>query len=451
MGITSALESALIERDESERSRAPSRPSLKVLVASSSFPYPLDIGRKVVISGFLDYLVGTFGEANVTFAYLGDSPDSALLSAMPCESVALPLDGTAPRLGRVFWHSFVRQRYALQEMVLYSRRAAERLHELEHTLRPDIVVGDTVRMARYFESSHYRPMRSVLYLDDLYSLRYRRMIETTRAHPDMVLDAIGTFGRFLPARMRGAVKGRTFQRALLGLESRLLERREIELTRRFDRLLLLNSEETARLGQRAVARNVGTVKPLLRCHRNRLPRQFAGQPTYLFLGNLHYPANAYSLSLFMARAMPKLIEADGRAKLLVIGRQRGTGLAEQARALGSHVEFLDYVEDLAPLMATAAAMVIPLVYGSGLKLKALDALYYGIPIVSTDCGMDSIPVTPNRDALIENDLDQFVAPMLRLLDPETNDRISEASQRLYAEEFAPEVVWREYGDIFGVA
>jgi glycosyltransferase involved in cell wall biosynthesis len=451
MGITSAPESALVERDRLERARGANRSPAKVLVASSSFPYPLDIGRKVVISGFLDYLAGTFGATNVTFAYLGDRPAGNTHSPLPCQSVSLPLDGAGPRLGRTFWHSLVRRRYALQEMVLYSRRAEERLRELERALRPDIVIGDTIRMARYFEPDTSPTTRSILYLDDLYSLRYQRMIDTTRAHPDMVLDAIGTFGRFLPAGLRRATRGRELQQALLGLESRLLERREIELTERFDHLLLLNREETTRLEQRSGARNIGTVKPLLRWHRDRLPRRFHGEPTYLFLGNLHYPANAYSLSLFMARTMPQLIKVEPRAKLLVVGRHRGTGLAEQASSLGSHVEFLDFVEDLAPLMATAAAMVIPLVYGSGLKMKALDALYYGIPMVSTECGVDSIPVMHDHDALIENELSEFVSPLLRLLDPSLNDRISEASQRLYAREFSPEVVWREYGDIFGSA
>jgi glycosyltransferase involved in cell wall biosynthesis len=451
MGITSALEPALIEPRHRDRPRGESGSAIKVLVVSSSFPYPVDIGRKVVISGFLDYLADTFGAANVTFAYLRDSLSGAAQAPPPCHSISLPLDGVAPRLGRTFWHSFVRQRYALQEMVLYSKGAEERLREIERTLRPDIVVGDTVRMARYFEPDAYRVRRSILYLDDLYSLRYRRMIEAAREHPDMALDAIGTFGRFLPAGIRRVVHGRELQQALLALESRLLEQREIELTRRFDHVLLLNREETTRLAQRSGACNIGTIKPLLRCHRDRLPRRFDGEPTFLFLGNLHYPANAYSLSLFMARTMPELIKAERRAKLLVIGRHRGTGLAEQAHSLGAHVEFLDYVEDLAPLMATAAAMVIPLVYGSGLKMKALDALYYGIPMVSTDCGIDGIPVTSGCDVLIENDLSAFVSPLLRLLEPSLNDRISTASQRLYAEVFAPEVVWREYGDIFGGA
>jgi glycosyltransferase involved in cell wall biosynthesis len=444
MAITSAFDAKTIERGRRHRAET-------VLVASSSFPYPLDIGRKVVIAGFLDYLATTFGATNVVFAYVGDRPPAGAHSRMHCRSVALPLDGVAPRFWRALWHGCMRRRYALQEMLLFSRRTEARLDELHHAIKPDIVVADTIRMARYFETNSDRQQRSILYLDDLYSLRYQRMIETSRTHPDMTLDAIGTFGRFLPAGIRQAVQSRELQRGLLAIESRLLEQREIELTHCFDRVLLLNQEETIRLARRSGAQNIATVKPLLHAHRDRLPRRFNGEPTYLFLGNLQYPANAYSLALFMTLAMPGLIKADRRAKLLVIGRQAGMGLAEQAASFGPHIEFLDYVEDLAPIMATAAAMVIPLVYGSGLKMKALDALYYGLPMVSTDCGIDSIPVTPERNVLIANDLREFVSPLIRLLDRDLNDSISVEAQRLYAREFAPDVVWREYGGIFGRA
>lgn len=448
MAITSTLEPDVIQRERHVRRAGSGRAPAKVLVVSSSFPYPPDIGRKVVIVGFLSYLARTFGENNVTFAHIGEDPDFAGQSPLPCRSAPLPLDDLGRRMSRVFWHSVVRQHYALQEMMLYSKRAEERLGDLIDAIRPDIVLGDTIRMARYFERRAYRAPRSILYLDDLYSLRYRRMLDTIQAHPDVALDAIGTFGRFLPRSIRRAVRGRELQRVLLGFESRLLNRREIELTQHFDQVLLLNRDEKARLTQSSGAQNIGTVKPLLGSHRGRLPRRFDGMPTYLFLGNLLYPANAYSLSLFIARTLPELIKADPRTKLLVIGRHRGSGLPEKARSLAPHIEFLDYVEDIAPLMATAAAMVIPLVYGSGLKMKALDALYYGIPMVSTDCGIDSIPVRPGCDVLIENDVAEFVSPLLRLLDPALNDRISGASQRLYAQEFAPEVVWREYGAIF---
>jgi glycosyltransferase involved in cell wall biosynthesis len=182
-----------------------------------------------------------------------------------------------------------------------------------------------------------------------------------------------------------------------------------------------------------------------------LPRRFAGDPTYLFLGNLQYPANAYSLSLFMREAMPGLVRTQPRTKLIVLGRGANADLMKQSRSWDGHIQFLDFVEDLAPLMSTAAAMVVPLIYGSGLKMKVLDALYYGLPVVSTRHGIDGVPATAGRECFIEDDVAAFVNPLTQLLDVGLNRRMSHCAQNLYAEQFAPEIVWNEYEAIFGTS
>ncbi len=424
---------------------------MKVLIISSSFPYPVDIGRKVIISGFLEYFISAFGAENVVLAYVTPVADLAPRGEINCNVLTLPLDGIGQRLVGTTWQSLICRRHAVQEMMLYSRRAATQLEHLLQALSPSLVIVDTVRMAQYIESAMPRPARSILYLDDLYSLRYKRMLLAMDAYPDVALDSIGSFGRFLPSFMKSLAGGTVAQQYLLRLESGLLEKREQELPRRFDSVLLLNADEAASLAGQAGTKNVFTVKPLLRRHRHRLPRCFTGDPTYLFLGNLQYPANAYSLSLFMREALPGLVRAQPRTKLIVVGRGANADLMDAGRLWMDHVQFLDFVEDLAPLMATAAAMVVPLIYGSGLKMKVLDALYYGVPIVSTRHGIDGVPATDGRECFIEDDIAAFVSPLTQLLDLDMNCRMSRCAQELYAEQFAPEVVWNQYQEIFGSA
>lgn len=424
---------------------------MRVLVISSSFPYPIDIGRKVIISGFLEYFLRTFGADNVVFAYVASGREVAPRGELTCDVVALPLDSIARRLIGVTWESFVRRRHALQEMMVYSQTAATYIKKLLYATSPDLVVVDTVRMAQYLEAEARRSARTFVYLDDLYSLRYRRMLLAMRAYPDVAFDSIGSFGRFMPGYVRRVAAAPTLQRSLLRLESRLLEEREQVMPLHFDRALLLNAEEAASLAKQTGATNICTIKPLLRGHRHRLPRRFTGDPTYIFLGNMQYPANAYSLSLFMCKAMPPLVRAQPRTKLIVIGRGANADLMEQGKACDGRVQFLDFVEDMAPLMSTAAAMVVPLVYGSGLKMKVLDALYYGLPVVSTPQGIDGVPVTPGRECFVEEDIESFVHPLTELLDLCRNRWMSDCAQDLYATQFAPDVVWAEYQEIFGMA
>ena len=421
---------------------------MRVLVISSSFPYPIDIGRKVVISGFLQYFLRAFGADNVIFAYVASGGEVVPRGELGCGVVALPLDGIARRLIGVTWESLVRRRHAIQEMMVYSQAAATRIKKLLYVTSPDFVVVDTVRMAQYLEAEVRRSARTFVYLDDLYSLRYRRMLLAMRAYPDVAFDSIGSFGRFMPGYVRRVAAAPTLQRSLLRLESRLLEEREQEMPLHFDRALLLNADEAARLGKQTGATNIYTVKPLLPGQRRRLPRRFAGEPTYVFLGNLQYPANSHSLSLFMRNAMPPLVRAQPRTKLIVIGRGANSDLIQQSKAWDGRVQFVDFVEDLAPLMSTAAAMVVPLVYGSGLKMKVLDALYYGLPVVSTPQGIDGVPVTPGRECFVGDDIESLAQPLMELLDVGRNRWMSDCAQDLYAAQFAPDVVSAEYQRIF---
>jgi glycosyltransferase involved in cell wall biosynthesis len=421
---------------------------MKILVVSSSYPYPVDIGRKAVLAGFLDFFVSAFGADNVTLACI-TADEERRSDPAPCETAFLRLDHLERRLAGAVWQGIIRGHRALQEMLLYSRSTAAELEALVQRVAPDLVLVDTIRIAQYFEPYGRRLNHVVLYLDDLYSLRYKRMLAAMRSHPSAAMDSIGTFGRFLPKSLRRLTHGSIVQRGLLDLESRLLARREAELPRQFEKVLLLNEGEVAELSRRSRANNVTAVKPYLRTGRARSTRRFTGEPAFLFLGNLKYPANAFSLSCFLTEAMPRLIAAERRAKLVVVGRGASADLRQQGAALGPNVEFLDFVDDLAGLAATSAAMVVPLLYGSGIKMKVLDALSYGLPLVSTHCGVDGIAVTDGVECLVEDDLAAFAPCMMRLLDPAVNERMSRACQRLYAEEFAPSVVRWEYARIFG--
>lgn len=422
---------------------------MKALLLSSSFPYPVNVGRKVIMAGFIEYLVTVLGPENVVFAYIGSETDAAGAHGAPCATSILSLDGLPRRLAGAAWQGLIRRRHAFQEMMLRSRTAFREVRALIRQMGPDLVIVDTVRMAQYVETASLRPYRSILYLDDLYSLRYQRMINAMRAYPEAVLDPFGTFGRFIPPVMRGVMRGQAIQQRLLALESHLLERREKELPHRFDSVLLLNADESRRLAMYSKANNIATIKPFLTRHRNKLPRHFTGEPTYLFLGNLQYPANAHSLAIFLTQAVPALLHTDPRTRLIVIGRGADPRLQDQSRQYNGRVEFLDFVEDLAPLMSTAAAMVVPLVYGSGLKMKVLDGLYYGLPIVSTFSGIEGVPVAHGSECFIVDRVSAFVDPLLDLRDVDLNGRMSQRGQELYTREFAPEAVWDQYGEIFG--
>jgi len=71
-------------------------------------------------------------------------------------------------------------------------------------------------------------------------------------------------------------------------------------------------------------------------------------------------------------------------------------------------------------------MIVPLKAGGGMRVKILNALAQGIPMVTTTVGCEGIAVTPDKDILIADEPAAFAEASLRLLtDADLNQRISQ--------------------------
>ncbi len=427
---------------------------MRLLVLSSSFPYPADAGRKVVLAGFLDYAVRVLGAENVILICISSLPAEAdLASLAPCRVVFFEPGSAIRRAYLLVFNSLLLGRRAIQEVLVAAPRAQPRIAAIFAEFDPDVVLVDTIRMVQHLPFTARRAdRRCVLYLDDLYSLRYRRILSVIDDYPEMPVDPVGNFDRFLPALLRGLTRNSTVQRWLLKLEGTILARREAAMPRQFDQVILLNADEAGRLARATGAKNVSAVMPLLRrtCPVEALARHFKGNPTFLFLGNLRYPANAHGLSLFLQQGMPRFLARVPAGRLMVVGTGASHELRELAERLGQGVSFLDYVEDLDAICGSSAGMVVPLFFGTGIKIKVIEALARGLPLISTKFGIDGLDLEPGTHCIIEDDPAGFAEAMIRLLDPAVNADLASRGFARYRERLAPGVVARTYRTaIFG--
>jgi glycosyltransferase involved in cell wall biosynthesis len=74
------------------------------------------------------------------------------------------------------------------------------------------------------------------------------------------------------------------------------------------------------------------------------------------------------------------------------------------------------VEDLEEVMQDTRVMISPLVFGSGIKVKNLDALYRGIPLVTTGIGAEGLMLESNENCLIAGNSEDFVQKVITLLE-----------------------------------
>jgi polysaccharide biosynthesis protein PslH len=135
----------------------------------------------------------------------------------------------------------------------------------------------------------------------------------------------------------------------------------------------------------------------------------------IFAGRMDQYANVDGMLYFMSAIWPRIVSRYPDATIRILGSNPPAAL----RALGAsdpRVSVLGFVDDVRPHFAESAVVVCPLRDGGGTRIKILDAMAMGKPIVATTIACEGLDVEDERDLLIADDPDAFVRQLGRLFD-----------------------------------
>jgi len=161
----------------------------------------------------------------------------------------------------------------------------------------------------------------------------------------------------------------------------------------------------------------------------------------LFLGHLRRRTVMDSVVYFCDEILPRVRQELPGTIFEIVG-----GDEERAAFLASRpgVELTGFVRDVAACLGRATVMVVPLRAGSGIKLKILQAMAAGVPVVTTSIGAEGMGVIHGREVMIADDSEQFARCTVQLLnDPERRRRMGELGRRFVRERFASDNARRE--------
>jgi glycosyltransferase involved in cell wall biosynthesis len=156
--------------------------------------------------------------------------------------------------------------------------------------------------------------------------------------------------------------------------------------------------------------------------------------TVVFFGHLSYFPNIDGVTYFVQEIWPRIAEVHPKARLKIIGGQAPPSVLEFARP--GAVEFTGFVSDLRPHLAAAAAVVVPLRFGGGTRLKIVEAMAMGKAIVSTTLGAEGIEAVAERDVLVEDRPAAFADAVNRLLaEPSFAARVGQSARQLVEQRY----------------
>jgi glycosyltransferase involved in cell wall biosynthesis len=126
----------------------------------------------------------------------------------------------------------------------------------------------------------------------------------------------------------------------------------------------------------------------------------------LFLGSLDWRPNLDGMRLLLERVFPAVRAAEPSASLCIVGRNPPESLRRQAAAMPG-VELCANVPDVRPFLADCSLLVVPLRIGGGSRLKILEALASGTPVVSTRVGAEGLRLEAGQDLTVVEDIDDL--------------------------------------------
>lgn len=219
-------------------------------------------------------------------------------------------------------------------------------------------------------------------------------------------------------------------------EQQLLQRYEGRICSTFEAVTAVSEEDRrAMLRVMARPRDIPVIPIAVDAEAQQpVPREPEATGV-LSLATMMYPPNIDAVCWFARDIYPLVRRAVPTTQFYVCGQRP----VAEVRALSEKdpsIEVTGYVPDVRPYIARSACLIVPLRSGGGMRVKILEALAWGIPIVSTTVGYEGIDLIPGEHLLVADTPSDFAdAVTLLLHDPELGARIAAAGRQRLLERY----------------
>ncbi len=390
---------------------------MQTLFLAAWFPEPADNGSKIRVNHLLRALAEKHDVTLLSFAFGGTKPKAVSRLHEICAHIGIvPVDPFAINSGNDL-EGF------LSPAPLYTRPVAAMsrlVHETMAANHFDVVIASTATMATYALQS---PAAKALLMLEEHNCMTRWMWERYQVQ-------------------RGAL-----QRLRCGISWYKTRRFEARLFKQFD-LVSMVSEQDRAVCQDLLpqdGRLAALVPNGVDCRHNQ-PGLIERQDTALvYNGALTYDANFDAMQYFLSAVYPLIKAQVPLVSLKITGSTKG--VATELLALDPSVELTGFVDDIRLPVAEATVCVAPIRQGGGTRLKILEAMALGTPVVTSKKGAEGLNVVNGRHLLIADTPAAFAHSTLKLLhDAELRRYLALNARRLVVEQYD----WRQIGGQFTV-
>jgi len=390
----------------------------RALFLSPQTPYPVIGGGPLRSASLLEYLARRFSVHGIVFREPGDSDPALAIPAGLVDKldvVDLPYHSKQP-LARALRNMsrIVRNRPPLLDRFSGFQDEIAKLLAGQHY---DVAIIEHFWCAPYIVQLRPCSREVILDLHNIESVWHQTLAASES-----------------PAR---ALALRRFATASVALERKWLPQ--------FDRLLVTSQEDLERVRNIVPDSNI-TVYPNALPYVEAPPREERNE--IVFSGNLEYAPNISAVRFFRERVWPMLRSRWPNLRWKIIGKN-----PEAIRSVvagDARIELTGFVENALTSLAQAQVAIVPLLAGSGTRVKILEAWAAGTAVVSTTLGAEGLECRDGEHLILADGPDNFANAVSNLLESSADRaRIGSAGRRLFEQNYTWPAAWRKLDAMFG--
>jgi polysaccharide biosynthesis protein PslH len=206
---------------------------------------------------------------------------------------------------------------------------------------------------------------------------------------------------------------RIFKKIYLKILTRRIKRMETTAINKYDNLIAFTERDANFFN------SMGNKKPFfvspvgINLAKFKLQKENVEFPSVFFIGALDWAPNQEGLMWFIRNVWTKVYEKFNHIVFYVAGRNAPSWLIKLLNTEG--IKYVGEICDAYAFMNTKSVMVVPLLSGSGMRIKIIEGMALGKAIITTSIGTEGINTVHNQDIIISDTADQFIHQLEKLI------------------------------------
>lgn len=383
---------------------------MRVLFLSRWFPFPPDNGSRMRVLNLLQHLASQHTVDLLAFTSEPVSETQMMALRQYCHTIeTVPYTSFRPYSRQALGGLISRQPRSFADT--YSSKFQDKALQLARAHQAEIIVGSTIEMIPYAAAIEA-------------PVRIAEEIELSGFQQQV------TRQRHLHRRIRPWLMWQKLKR-YIG-----------DQLQTFDGCTVVSERELALIRTLALRRCPVRVIPNGAQLSSNIPDSFE-QDTLIYSGALSYHANLDAVGFFVREIFPIIKAQRPQVKLFVTGAIETGAIGTLPKEPG--VIFTGYLDDIRSKIAQCWASVVPLRIGGGTRLKILESLAIGTPVIATSKGAEGLDLIAGRDILIADEPAEFAEAVIRLLtDVALRAQLSSNGRKVVGEKYD----WSRIGQHF---